>query len=132
MDIMNYAQDFGYRTGHQGLLSTLTFPLAGMIALSSDSQETSFAFQKQTELQPIFVWLIPLIVLTAGLTLSLDFMTGLGFYTLESLLLAALCKGYLQLEWWQVLELALNFGASFLLWSLILVVFFALLSIFLL
>ena len=133
MDIMNYAQDFGYRTAHRGFLNTLIFPLEGIIAITSDPHDVQFESQKTTEIQPIFSWLIPLIVLVAGWTLRLGLGTSLGFYALEALLLAGVCKFYLQLAGWgYVLELALNFWVSFLLWSLIFLVFFAMIGIFLL
>lgn len=127
---MNYAQDFGYHT-HRGLLYYLIFPLDAWIKDQADATTEAFSDQKEAEVWPIFIFLMPLIVLLAGFILHLNFFSALLFYGLESLLLAGVCKFYLELDdLADVLNLLLNFLFSFIIFSFLFLFLFLFFSIF--
>lgn len=129
---MNYAQDFGYETNSKrGLLYYLIFPLDAFAKNKEDPAVVSFSEQKQAEIWPIFIFLIPLIVLLAGFTLHLGLFSALLFFGLESLLLAGVCKFYIQIDdLADIFNLLLNFWISFMGISVLLIFLLSFLSIF--
>jgi hypothetical protein len=129
---MNYGQDFGYGTASdRGLLYYLIFPLDTFGKRQHEADYQVFNEQKRYEIWPLFIFLLPAIVLAAGMMLNLGFFSAVFFYGLESLFLAAVCKFYAQLDdMAYLLDLALNFWLAFLLWSLVFIVIFSIVGIF--
>lgn len=110
---MNSSYDYGYNVGAQrSLWYYLIFPLD---AWQKTSGNQDFQSQKASEIWPVMVFLLPLIVLVAAFTLSLGFFSSLFFYGIEAFLMALICKFYAKLdEFGLVIELFLNFWLSFL------------------
>ncbi len=125
---MSNTYHYGYTTDTQkSLMHHLIFPVD---AWSKHSPNPNFESLKAQELQPILVWLIPILVLVAGFTLGLGFFSSLFFYGIEATILAIMAKLYLKLETGQAIELFFNFWVSFLCIAFMFMFAFALLSIF--
>lgn len=114
---MMNSYDYGYHTGSQrSLWYYLIFPLD---AWKPSSGGDGFEEQKATEIWPIMVFLLPLIVLVAAFLVPMGFFGKLFFYGIEAFLVAFVCKFYAQLEYFGlVIELFLNFWLSFVVLSL--------------
>ena len=130
---MNYGQDFGYGSASdRGLLYYLIFPMDVWGKHHHDPEYQVFSEQKRYEIWPLFIFLMPVLVLAAGALLDLGLFSALFFYGLEGVLLAGVCKFYAELDdLGQVFDLALNFWLSFLVLSLVFLVIFAVIGIFL-
>lgn len=126
---MSSPYDYGYEHGRpQSIWYYAVFPLDAW----ARQQDPAFTEQKRSEVWPIMMALLPLIVLAAGFMLQLGFFGNLFFFGIEALLLALVGKFYLKLkDFGQTLELFLNFWVAFLLMSLIMLMIVLLVSLFL-
>lgn len=126
---MTNAYDYGYSTSSQrSILYYLIFPVD---AWRSSSGGDGFDEQKSAEIWPLMIFLLPAIVLIAGLSLGLGFFSALFFYGIEAFLIALVCKFYASLEGFGLmLELFFNFWLSFIVLSLCFTVLFAIFTIF--
>lgn len=119
--------DYSHSPTQQPIWYYLIFPVDAWV------QQPDLAFQEQkaTEIWPVMIWLMPLIVLLAGMVLSLGFWSGIFFYGFEALLLTGVCKFYAGLDdLGQLIELSVNFWLSFVILTLAAFLLFGLLSIF--
>lgn len=125
---MSSAYDYGYETGRpQSIWYYVVFPLDAW----ARDQDPAFVEQKHREVWPIMIFLLPVIVLTAGFMLKLGFFGNLFFFGLEALLLALVGKFYLKLkDMGQTLELFFNFWLAFIMMTLMLLVIVLLVSVF--
>jgi hypothetical protein len=89
------------------------FPL-DLYRHDSDDQ-LGFMQYRMDELVPILGWVVPVLVLIAMTTTSLNFIGFVLFFAVEAALLAIATKFHLKLAWNQVVELWLNLWASLLL-----------------
>lgn len=125
---MSNTYHYGYTTDTQkSLMHHLIFPVD---AWSQHNPAPNFEALKAQELRPILIWLMPILVLVAGLTLGLGFFSSLFFYGIEAVIIALMAKFYLKLESGQTIELFFNFWVSFLCIAFVFMFAFALLSIF--
>jgi len=129
---MDYGTDFGYgSTSGRGLLYYLIFPVDSFGKGPQAQDAVVFNEQKQAEIWPVFLFLLPAIVLFAGLFLDLGFFSSLFFYAFESILLAFVCKFYIQIDDLAfIFDLALNFWFSCLILSVVFMLFFSIFAIF--
>lgn len=106
--------DYGY--GHSQQKSGwyyLIFPIDAWRSPDIDGEGSVFAQQKQHEVFPVMMWLLPIVTLVAGFTLKLGFFSALFFFALESLLLGLVCIPYLGLkDLGYALNLMLNFWVA--------------------
>lgn len=125
---MSDQYDYGYDTkSQQNAWYYLTFPLDAWI----HSKDPVFIEQKRSELWPIMVFLLPLIVLVAGFTLELNLFSGLFFYGLEGFLLALVSMAYLKIrDIGRTLEIFFNYWLAFLLMTLVMLVIVTIFGIF--
>ena len=125
---MSNTYHYGYDTGSQrSIWYYLVFPVD---AWSKSQQSSQFEEIKETELKPILMWFMPLLVLIAGFTLGLGFFSSLFFYGCQAVILALMCKVYLKLDGGNTVELLINFWVSFLCIAFALMLVFAMLFIF--
>jgi hypothetical protein len=124
---MSQHYNYGYDTVHRSIWYYLVFPVDAWIK----NEDPLYLEQKKSELWPILVGLLPLIVLLAGLTLELGLVSGIFFYVLEALLLSVVATFYLKLkDLAQSLNLFANFTLSCLGLTLIMLVFARFISLF--
>lgn len=94
----------------KGLYYYVLFPLD---LLREETDEARAYMQlKLDELLPVLGWLVPLVVLLAVTTTSLNFILLVLFFAVLSGLLALLTKVHLKLAWNQCIEVWLNLWAS--------------------
>lgn len=125
---MSNTYNYGYTTKEsKPFTHHLIFPID---AWSNHQSDPNFEMLKNQELRPILAWLMPILVLAAGLSLGLGFVSSLFFYGIEAAILAVLAKFYLSLRNNQALELFFNFWTSFLCIAFAFMFIFAILSIF--
>lgn len=107
--------------GWKGYLYYAFFPLD---LFAPDNQDRLLYQQtKLEELLPVYMWLIPLIVLLTGLTTSIGGFGLIVFLSLEAFLLAILTKFHLKLQWNQVVEIWLNLWLAMGLASMVIGIF---------
>lgn len=126
---MTNAYDYGYSTGSQrSIWYYLVFPID---AWRPSSGGDGFDEQKAHEIWPLMIFLLPAIVLIAGLSLGLGFFSSLFFYGIEAFLIALVCKFYAHLgDFGLVMELFFNFWLSFIALSFCFTILFSIITIF--
>jgi len=98
------------------------FPLD---AWSKDESSEAAVFwqQKQNEVMPIMIFLLPFVALLNGLLFDFGFFASLFVYALQSGLCALVCIKYLdQRKSGYIFELAINFFISLCMISLVLII----------
>lgn len=124
---MSQHSNYGYDTVQRSIWYYLIFPADAWIK----NEDPLYVEQKKSELWPIMIGLLPLIVLCAGLTLELGLLSGVFFYVLEALLLSIVATFYLKLkDLAQSLNLFLNFTLSCLGLTLLMLVVARFISLF--
>jgi hypothetical protein len=108
------AYDYGYGQTHQkSAWYYLIFPIDAWRSPDIDGEGSVFAQQKQHEVFPVMLWLLPMITLLAGFTLKLGFFSALFFFAIESLFLGLVCIPYLGLkDLGYAINLMFNFWVS--------------------
>lgn len=94
----------------KGLYYYVLFPLD--LFREETNEARTYMQLKLDELLPVLGWLVPLVVLLAVTTTSLNFILLVLFFALVSGLLALLTKVHLKLAWNQTTEVWLNLWAS--------------------
>lgn len=107
--------------GWKGYAYYAIFPLDTFAPDTRD--RLAYQQTKLEELLPVYLWLLPLIVLLTGATTTMGGFGFLVFLSLEAFLLALLTKFHLKLAWNQVVEIWLNLWASMAGMALIIAVF---------
>lgn len=108
--------------GKKTLLYYMVFPIDMFLkSVSIDYQKLQE--QRNKEILPIMIWLIPLVTLMVALTTNLGFFSSLLFYLVESLLFSIVSLFYIGSKDFSLIKnFILNYFISFLVFSFIIVI----------